>query len=224
MICLDILPHKKAATNQAPPSRQSPNVKRFKAREKLLESGYNVISRNGLDNSTLAAIIAEAGTGVGSFYKHFRTKEDLAKEIFKERTNATLELSARIIEARDPVAAVCLGYRHLIYTAEHDAVWGAFIVKLEPQMQLLDGLLRPQARVVLSRIARAGGLITDDIEMALTCVIATAVAMIRLMVMGEITSQQAHASVIYTLRMYGIPDETARDVASWPMEKLWAAL
>lgn len=61
------------------PARSSRGPRRLTARRKLIVAAYDVMSRNGLDGSTLAEIIEEAGVGVGSFYRYFASKEDLAK-------------------------------------------------------------------------------------------------------------------------------------------------
>ena len=55
----------------------------FGKREKILLAGIELFSTRGLENTTLAAIQANAGIALNTFYKYFRDKEQLANEIYR---------------------------------------------------------------------------------------------------------------------------------------------
>ena len=50
---------------------------RMWTRERLTEAARRVIARKGIDATTIADITSEADVGIGSFYNHFKSKEDL---------------------------------------------------------------------------------------------------------------------------------------------------
>lgn len=69
----------RAASSDAEPSKNGSSARGLTARRKLIAAAYDVMSKKGLEGSTIAEIIAEAGVGVGSFYNHFTSKEELAQ-------------------------------------------------------------------------------------------------------------------------------------------------
>ncbi|WP_439685510.1 hypothetical protein MNJPNG_08825 [Cupriavidus oxalaticus] len=194
---------------------------RGSAREKLLVAAHSVIGRHGIDGSTIAQIVAEAGVGVGSFYNHFATKEQLAREVFEAMTE---ELGERmrdvVLLVTDPAVATCFAIRTLIRQAEEDPVWAAFIAQLEPSHQMLDGLLRKYALVGLRLGTTSGRFEIDDPEVAVTFIHSIVVSVIQGLVRGELTSERAHRSAALPLRMLGVPKAEADKMARLPYERL----
>ena len=60
------------AASQSRAARQ-----RMWTRERLIEAARRVIARQGIDATTIADITSAADVGIGSFYNHFKSKEDL---------------------------------------------------------------------------------------------------------------------------------------------------
>lgn len=190
-------------------------------RRKLIEAAYEVMSRKGLEGSTIAEIIAEAGVGVGSFYNHFASKEELAQAVFSNRANefgAALEQVVR--RAPNAATATCYAYRRLIEEAERDKVWASFIVQLEPTMQMLDTMLRKYARVGLGIGVADGILEIYNIEAGITAIHAMEVAIVKSMLEGTITQKQAHQSAVFALKMYGVEHAEAWRLANLSMAAL----
>lgn len=191
------------------------------ARDKLIAAGYDVMSRNGLENSTIVEIIEEAGVGVGSFYNHFETKEDLAKAIFADRAEAfgaMLERTA--LGSTNIAAATCYAFRQLIEKVESDKMWAAFIVQLEPSMQMMDGLLRDHARTAITFGVDGGMLRIDNIEAGITAIHAVMFAIAKSMLTGALSSQEAHRASLFALRMFGVDEDEAVRLSRMPMASL----
>ena len=191
------------------------------ARIKLLDAAYRVMGRKGLDASTLTEIIAEAGVGVGSFYKHFSSKEDLAEAVFADRAD-TLGLLLETAAARtdDSAAATCFAFRRFIEEAESDALWAAFMIQLEPSMPVISGLLRGHARAGIRGGVVSGKLKIDNIEAAITAVGAMIHAFVKARLNGELTSEEAHRSSLFALRMFGVAETEAVRLSRLPMDAL----
>lgn len=191
------------------------------ARKKLIAAGYHVMSRNGLDGSSIGEIVERANVGVGSFYKHFATKEELAKAVFAERAEdlgSTLEQLA--VGSKNMAAATCFAYRRLIEEIVSDKVWASFIVQLEPSMRMLDMLLRPHARIGIRAGVERGLLIVDDIETGITSFNGAMIAVARSLLAGDITSAQAHRSAVFALRMFGVNEAEAARLSHLTMAEL----
>lgn len=211
--------------NSASKDRESPTPpsqrRQPATRRKLIDAAYALMSRKGIEGSTIAEIITEAGVGVGSFYNHFTSKEELAQAVFSTRVNeygATLEQVVR--RAPHAPVATCFAYRRLIEEAERDKVWASFIVHLEPSMQMLDGMLRKYARVGLGIGVEDGTLQIYNVEVGITAIHAMMVAVVKSMLAGEITHHEAHRSSVFALRMFGVPEKEAWRLANLSMPAL----
>ncbi len=70
-------------------------------RQALLDAGRVVFAERGLDAS-LDDIAHHAGLGVGTAYRHFTNKHELAKAIFAEGVDRMLDLADRAAADPDP--------------------------------------------------------------------------------------------------------------------------
>jgi len=52
-------------------------------RERIIQAGVELFTARGVENTTMAAIQAAAGTSVSTFYKYFGDKEALANEVYR---------------------------------------------------------------------------------------------------------------------------------------------
>ena len=188
---------RRVASDEENPGKRGVSQRGLTARRKLIAAAYEVMSQKGLEGSTIAEIIAEAGVGVGSFYNHFTSKEELAQAVFSNRANefgAALEQVVR--RAPNAAAATCYAYRRLIEESERDKVWASFIVQLEPTMQMLDNMLRKYARVGLGIGVEEGLLHIYNIEAGITAIHALEVAIVKSMLQGHISHKEAHQSAV----------------------------
>jgi AcrR family transcriptional regulator len=214
-----------ANTRIAKLAHQHLGGRRPTARRKLINAAYEVFGRNGFDGSSIGEIIDAAGVGVGSFYNHFSSKEELAKVIFAERgeeLGASLEKAA--LNSTNIAAATCYAFRQFIETVESDKLWAAFIVQLEPVLQMLDGLLRAHARIAIGAGVERGTLDVGNIETAITGFHAVMIAIAKSMLEGTISSTQAHDASLLVMRMFAIKDDEARRLSALSMADLRAEL
>lgn len=61
-------------------------------RERLIESGYRIISERNLAQLTVENIAEVAGLSPRSFFTHFRSKDDLLVEVLKQLRSANLSM------------------------------------------------------------------------------------------------------------------------------------
>lgn len=72
--------------------------------ERLLDVAARVFAREGADTS-LKAIAAEAGVGIGTLYRRFPTREDLVEATYRNETTRLCESAPRLLERHPPVEA-----------------------------------------------------------------------------------------------------------------------
>ena len=190
-----------------------------------MDAGCAVMSAKGFEASSITEIIEQARVGVGSFYNHFSSKEDLAKAIFAERADAfATGLENAALATSDAAAATCFAFRRLIEEVQTDKVWAAFIVQLEPTMQMLDGLLRGHARNALSFGVAQGLLKVENLEAGITAIHAIMIATAKGMLAGDLTPEEAHGSARLALRMFGVEHGRAAELSDMSMSQLRAEL
>jgi TetR/AcrR family transcriptional repressor of nem operon len=74
-------------------------------REKLLESSEELINRRGFAGTSIDQIIAETGFTKGTFFYHFKTKQDLALALIQRFAAADQELMRSSIERAEKLSA-----------------------------------------------------------------------------------------------------------------------
>lgn len=94
--------------------------KKERTRAQLIEAGIALFSRQGIENTTVEQVALEAGTGKGTVYNYFATKEDLIVAFM-----ADLELRAhpavkRFAELDAPLADILSAFAwHLLDAKRH---------------------------------------------------------------------------------------------------------
>ena len=75
-------------------------------RGRLLEAAKKVFSERGFYNAQISHIIDEAGVARGTFYLHFRSKEEIFKELLKEVVSELRRIIKVIDLGDDPVRQI----------------------------------------------------------------------------------------------------------------------
>ncbi len=77
--------------------------RREKTREDLIEAAERVISSKGLHQTRIADIAAEADVGLGTFYLHFKTKNEIFMELVEQgASQMRKEIAEAKASATDP--------------------------------------------------------------------------------------------------------------------------
>ncbi|WP_460448075.1 TetR/AcrR family transcriptional regulator [Alsobacter sp. SYSU BS001988] len=76
-----------------------------KTRERICAEALALFARKGVDGSTVRDIAQAVGVSEGALYRHFRSKEDIAREIFATRYAALARDVLEIGMSRDGLEA-----------------------------------------------------------------------------------------------------------------------
>jgi len=71
-------------------------------KEQLVETGMELFKREGFDKVTVDRICAEAGVTKGSFYHHFKTKNELLLNYYNILLSNPMNMALNILEENDP--------------------------------------------------------------------------------------------------------------------------
>ncbi len=76
-------------------------------RKLLLDAALKVMAANGYATANVADVLAESGLNTRSFYRHFRTKNDLFLAMFSRDAHAVgRQITKAVSAAKDPVEAL----------------------------------------------------------------------------------------------------------------------
>lgn len=95
---------------EAPPSRRQQDVQRTV--DALLAAATEVFASDGVD-APVRRIIARAGVGAGTFYRHFPERSDLITAVFRHEVDTCVETAARLAEQHEPVEALTRWLQHV---------------------------------------------------------------------------------------------------------------
>jgi AcrR family transcriptional regulator len=88
-------------------------------RSALLDAGREVFAARGLD-ATLDEIAHRAGVGVGTAYRHFANKQELAAAIFRDDFEQLVESAHAALEVDDPWSALVDFVESTVAKQAHD--------------------------------------------------------------------------------------------------------
>jgi AcrR family transcriptional regulator len=125
--------------------------RRLRTRARLIEAARRIAATRGIEATPISEITDEAGVGVGSFYNHFATKEELLEAVISDTFEAHGAALDRIHEGKDDIAEILAqNIRLTVRMVDHDPIWGWFAVR--------TGLYAPQLQSSL------GGRLTRDLR------------------------------------------------------------
>jgi AcrR family transcriptional regulator len=190
-----------------------PDPRRARTRRRLLDAGQTLIAERGVAGLRIAEITGQAGVALGSFQNHFDSKDALVEAVIVEAVQA---LAAQIVEGPEadndePAAVAIAALRRFVRLAYEDPEFCRLLVNLSHSEEVFVGAIRPYAHTALERAVQAGAFVIDDIDLAVTFVVAGALAVIRRILDGHLGPDADLQLARATLLGFGVsPGEAAR--------------
>ncbi|HWC39316.1 MAG TPA: TetR/AcrR family transcriptional regulator [Acidimicrobiales bacterium] len=152
-------------------------AQRLATREKLLEVSVAEFQRTGFGQTDIATIVEQAGVSRGTFYFHFRTKDDVLAELrMREERHIVQEVSPRL--ARDEpletvLGAVVGGILHAEDRLGADLVREICAVQFRPSVADSDTVAdHPVAELVLRAVADSSKPMPESHDLAVIFLVA----------------------------------------------------
>ena len=114
-------------------------LKSKETKEKIFQAAIRILQRNGYENLSIKNICEEAGVSNGSFYHHFKTKDDLLSYYIEAQPAVSpnvLDLPKDAEDAKDAIVQVYLDYADYCKKLGVDFVAGYY----NPKNQALNPL------------------------------------------------------------------------------------
>jgi AcrR family transcriptional regulator len=95
--------------------------RREKTRQELIEAAQRVISSKGLHQTRIADIAAEADVGLGTFYLHFKTKNEIFMELVEQgASQMRQEIAEAKASATDPADKLRIAIDNILSDAAEE--------------------------------------------------------------------------------------------------------
>jgi AcrR family transcriptional regulator len=188
--------------------------RRLRTRARLIEAARRLVATKGIESTPISEITDEAGVGVGSFYNHFETKEDLLEAVIADTFETHGAALDRLHAGKTDVAEVfAQNVRLTVRMVDRDPIWGWFAVR--------TGMYVPQLRSSLgSRLARdlrrgfdAGRFASYDEETTVAAIGGALLGVMRSKLTGELSKDADRFLAEQLLRLLGLPPDEAEEIA-----------
>lgn len=163
-------------------SKQQLKSKRTK--ERIFRAAKEILQRSGYENLSIKNICEEAGVSNGSFYHHFKTKDDLLSYYIEDRPSVDPELLALPkdkAEAKATILSVYADYAQYCKDLGVEFVAGYYT----PHNQALNPVSRSERPYPIVTVQRYLEKAVNSGTIKLTCTVDEAATDIRMLVIGN---------------------------------------
>jgi AcrR family transcriptional regulator len=188
--------------------------RRERTRRRLTEAATLLISEKGVAGLRISEITDRADVALGSFYNHFKTKEELVEAVVAD----TIEVRAQAIVARmssieDPAEVVSFACRRVVRIAFEDPEMAWLFVNLDRADALFETIVHRYALETLEAGLAAGRFELVDTHVALTTMVGGAIAVMRAILDGRCGPDVDSVFAEGVLRLLGLDRAEAAVVA-----------
>jgi AcrR family transcriptional regulator len=209
------------------PAQPTNRLDRRKARTRaaLIQAAQTLIAE-GRTNVPVLEITQAADVGMGSFYNHFETKEQLFAAAVEDVMDAYGQLLDSLTAGiEDPTEVFACSFRLTGRLYRREPELSRVLLNNVLRLLSADNGLAPRARRDIAAAVDVGQFDVDDLDVAVTM---TAGALLAL---GQLVHDQPDRDVEETtdrvtedlLRMFGVPRRRAQRIAALPLPDLGGA-
>jgi AcrR family transcriptional regulator len=101
-------------------------------REKLLKSAYSLMSKVGVEKTSIQDVTNLADVGYGTFFNHFKTKDELTLSVIDcliANIGRRNDISTIEIKTKHPAEVVCRSVRLVIRELVRKPIWGWLLLR-----------------------------------------------------------------------------------------------
>lgn len=159
-------------------------LKSKKTKEQIFQAAKRILQRSGYENLSIKNICEEAGVSNGSFYHHFKTKDDLLSYYIEDQPTINpelLDIPKSMAEAKDAIVSVYLNYVKYCEELGVEFIAGYY----NPRNQALNPTIRAERPYPIVTVQRYLEKAVDANAIQLKLSIPEIVTDIRMLVIGN---------------------------------------
>jgi AcrR family transcriptional regulator len=195
--------------------------RRARVRQRILQVAEELTQARGVDVVTIEDITEAADVARRTFYHYFESKNDVMVPIARARTRELNRRIDRVVEGvDDPAEVISIALRHTLRSMPEDPLCAWFIFRSGlPQQRLLEVIGESGHRDV-SRGMESGRFALANQAAASSLLSGAVIGALSGRLEGTLDDADLDDAVEYLLRLLGVPDEEAREIAHRPLPRL----
>jgi AcrR family transcriptional regulator len=211
----------KRATNAARMVETRSERRRRRFRQVLIEAGYEVMARKGIDSATISEIAEFADVGAGTVYNYFASKDELAMcvmDLLMDRLSQRIEAVTNGFT--DPAQVYAFGIRNVMKAATTDQRWRWLLRRSEVIAGAMYRVMGPYAIRDIRNAVLAGRYRVEDPELAWRQATHAIVGFSAAVCDKNILPGKMDEAVVNLLGMVGVKRNEAWEIARRPCPEL----
>jgi AcrR family transcriptional regulator len=212
-------PRPKAAVTKKDETRSG--RRRRRKRQALIEAGYEVMAKKGIDAATMSEIAGLADFGAGTVYNYFTSKDELAMavmELVMDRLSQRIEAVTNGFT--DPAQVYAFGIRSVMKSATSDERWRWLLRRSEVIAGAMYRVMGPYAIRDIRNAVLAGRYRVEDPELAWRQATHVIVGFSLAVCDKTILPGKMDEAVVNLLGMVGVRRNEAWEIAHRPCPEL----
>jgi AcrR family transcriptional regulator len=203
-----------AKTDKASPKGRVARSQERK-REALVQAGYKVMSRKGIDQATMQEIAELADVGAGTVYSYFKSKDELAIAVMERLMyDLALRIEAVTDSFADPAQVYAFGVRTVIEAATNDIRWKQLLYRSEVIADAMHRRMGPFAIRDLENATKAGRFKVRDASLTFKMAAHAIVGGCLSVSQGGFSADAIEEMLVRILCMTGIGEAEAIELAN----------
>jgi AcrR family transcriptional regulator len=195
--------------------------RRLRMRSRLIAAAARVIASHDSDSATIDTFIRAAGVARGTFYNHFKTREELLDALWASiGHDPFLEIQTACSSLVDPAERFAAVTRLVLLRAAADPTWGWLIVALSADEATLNDDLRGYPRPDLRAGEAAGRFRYPSEASATDLIVGTMRAGLRALLQEGREPSYAHSICRMILLALGLNRIEANRISALPLPDL----
>jgi len=205
----------------AQPVESRSDRRKRRNRQALIEAGYEVMAKKGIDAATMLEIAELADVGAGTAYNYFASKDELAICVMEQ----VMDRLAQRIEAvtntfTDPAQVYAFGIRNVMKAATTDQRWRWLLRRSEVIAGAMFRVMGPYAIRDIRQAVAAGRYQVEDPELAWRQATHAIVGFSLAVCDKNVSPGKLDEAVVNLLGMVGVRRDEAWDLARRPCPEL----
>jgi AcrR family transcriptional regulator len=192
--------------------------RRLRTRARLIEAARRLIARKAIEGTPIAEITEEADVAVGSFYNHFKSKDELLQAVMADTMESHGAAVDRMVAGiEDPAEVLAASIRVTVRKVDSDPIWGWAVVRTDPLIpEIKSGLSRRLTRD-LRRGFTSGRFFAHHEQTILTAIGGAVLGVMHGKLLGELSTDADRHLAMEVLCLLGLGPEEATEIANRPL-------
>lgn len=195
--------------------------RRARSRAALIDAARVVMGQKGVDATTIADITETADLGFGTFYNHFKTKDEIVEAAMAELVDRLGDQIDELIGSiDDPFFAQVVAWRQVVDAAISDPMIGWFIMRSTKTMGIMNEGLMGRFHRDASTAVKAGHFKIEDMRVVSILIGAGILSLINGRLQGGLDTGQVNEGIALLVSHLGISIDEARNLVRRPIPAL----